>query len=64
MFDAFYGKKLKGDKLMGNIMKMTYTQSVGDNSVLSLMLQMKLAGTLKVTKFQSLLDYTRWLTEL
>ena len=32
---------------MGNIMKMTYTQSVGDNSVLSLMLQMKQAGNLK-----------------
>ena len=47
MFDAFLGRKLKGDKLMGNIMKMTYTQSVGDNSILSLMLQMKQAGNLK-----------------
>lgn len=32
---------------MGNIAKMLYTQSVGDNNVLSLMLQMKQVGTLK-----------------
>jgi len=47
MFNAFNAKKMKGDKLMGNIAKMMYTKSVGENCVLSLMLQMKQAGTLK-----------------